>query len=162
MNLHVVVVHFPVALLTCYALLELGSVWSRLRTEFWTKVKALAITVGTFSSYASFLTGDAIEHDFPGQLVETHAFFAALTVGFFTLLTLMSLLRLLFLANQLPPVLQSIGRTSKTLLDGPIFAATIGLVSLFLITVTGALGGALAYGPDVDPIVKIVYHLFVQ
>jgi hypothetical protein len=31
---------------------------------------------------------------------------------------------------------------------------------MILVTIVGALGGALVYGPEVDPVVSVVYHLF--
>ena len=36
----------------------------------------------------------------------------------------------------------------------------IALVGIVVITITGALGGAIVYGPEVDPIVSVIYHLF--
>jgi hypothetical protein len=38
----------------------------------------------------------------------------------------------------------------------------LAIVGLILITVTGALGGILVYGPDVDPVAKLLYSLIVK
>lgn len=162
MNLHVVVVHFPIALLTCYALLELLGLPNVFRAEFWTKVKALAVVAGTLFSMAAYWTGSEISHDFPGKLTQVHAFYANSTVWFFSFLSLAYLLRVGHLLKKLPAFLQKAGETVSSVMEGPYLMALIGVASLFLVTVTGALGGALAYGPDIDPMVTIVYHWLIQ
>lgn len=40
------------------------------------------------------------------------------------------------------------------------FLPFLALIGLIAITMTGALGGAIVYGPNVDPVVKFVYSLF--
>lgn len=39
----------------------------------------------------------------------------------------------------------------------PMLTAFLGFVSL---VVTGSLGAAIVHGPEIDPIVSFVYHLF--
>ena len=162
MNFHVVVVHFPVALLTCYAALEMSGLFKMFRTEFWTKVKALCVVGGAFFSIVAFQTGEAIEHYFPGRLVETHAFFANNTIRLFTLLSLAYLLQIGYLLKKLPTWLQKTGAFMSNILKGQYLMAILGALGLFLLTVTGALGGALAHGPDIDPMVSIIYRTFVE
>ena len=40
------------------------------------------------------------------------------------------------------------------------FLWIFALVGLALITITGALGGAIAFGPNVDPVVYFIYNFF--
>jgi hypothetical protein len=44
----------------------------------------------------------------------------------------------------------------------PPVATLLALLGLAAVTVTGAMGGSLVYGPDVDPFVKILYGLLVK
>lgn len=57
MDIHPVTVHFPIALLTVYGLMEL--VWSkRLKKEqAWFYVKASFLILGVISAYAALSTG---------------------------------------------------------------------------------------------------------
>ncbi len=36
----------------------------------------------------------------------------------------------------------------------------LALIGIVGITITGTLGGAMVHGPEVDPFVSFVYHLF--
>lgn len=45
---------------------------------------------------------------------------------------------------------------------GTSFAYLTGAAGLLLITLTGALGGIIAYGPDIDPVASFVYRLLFR
>jgi len=47
------------------------------------------------------------------------------------------------------------------LIETPI-VYVLAIAGIIAITFTGALGAAIVYGSDVDPIVKIIYGLFFQ
>lgn len=50
---------------------------------------------------------------------------------------------------------------SEIVLSNPL-AIVLALLGLGALMITGALGGAITYGPDADPIVSIVYKIFVK
>ena len=50
----------------------------------------------------------------------------------------------------------------QTLLFKPWLLFLLGLAVLIAITITGSLGGALVYGPEIDPVVSFIYHLFFK
>lgn len=50
---------------------------------------------------------------------------------------------------------------SDVVLSNPLLVL-LSLLGLCSLMITGALGGAITYGTDADPIVSIVYKLFVK
>jgi|GEM_PF-3860881 len=44
----------------------------------------------------------------------------------------------------------------------PILLSLIALLGLVLLSITGALGGAISHGIDTDPVVRIVYDLIIK
>ena len=46
-----------------------------------------------------------------------------------------------------------------TFITLPFVSALASALGLVAVTITGALGGALVYGPDVDPFVSLIYRL---
>ena len=53
---------------------------------------------------------------------------------------------------------ETLGKIESLVLESFIVALA-ALAGLIAISITGALGGAIVYGPDVDPVVSLVYHL---
>lgn len=171
MNVHPLIVHFPVALLTVYALLELATRIPRLaRKAYLFHVKAAFLIIGSAGSVAAYLSGDAIENLFSGdpaaaRLVETHSHWAAATVAIF------GVLALCYAIGWLEKELDSRGASARAVgpasrlrmavLDTPL-APILALAGLACVTVTGALGGAIVYGPDVDPVVKAITSLVIR
>jgi len=52
-------------------------------------------------------------------------------------------------------------RIINATIESPLLAIP-ALIGLAAIVVTGALGAAIVYGPDIDPFVKIIYSLTGQ
>lgn len=169
MNIHPIAVHFPIALLTVYAILELLSGMSWLRNQPWkTGVKSFLLVVGTVFAFFTLSTGEGAEQTVTDRslhsLVETHAFFASASTYIFLGLALIYIFRTartrLWYVTKVPKVLRTIIDWYSRAFDRRWFIALVALVGLVAITVTGALGGAIVYGPDVDPIVKAIYNIF--
>lgn len=157
MNIHPALVHFPIALLSLYAVMELVRFGGFSKQEWWLRAKGLLVVLGTLSSYAATLSGGLAEemiergsglHD----LIEAHETAAGATMFFFTILAVV------YVASFVPTKYQSIIIRIRDSWLVPILAVA-GLVAVF---VTGALGGALVYGPEADPFVKVVYSLLIK
>ena len=58
MDLHPIIVHFPVALLTLYGIFELFSVRRIARKPYWFYVKAVLVIFGALGALAAWLTGE--------------------------------------------------------------------------------------------------------
>jgi hypothetical protein len=44
----------------------------------------------------------------------------------------------------------------------PMFRLPLALIGVLAITITGALGGVIAFGPDIDPAATFFYNLLVK
>lgn len=158
MNLHPILVHFPIALLTFYALFELVRVQKLLKEPAWFYVKAAFVIVGSLSSVATLLSGLAIKPQFQGSLsiahqVDVHSAFAFYASLLFGLIAFAYLVRLV--------KWKACVAFSDFMLKSRIIVP-LALIGLVLITITGALGGSIVYGPDIDPFVKFVYQTLIK
>lgn len=169
MNIHPLFVHFPIALLTIYSIVELLNGFSFWKKQQWIlPIKQFLLFVGVGSAFVTLQTGELAEHALNDKslesLVETHAFFASASTYIFLALALIYFFRFMSTAvwfeSRVPIFLKRIVTLYTKMFDHRViilFGAVLGLLS---IVITGALGGAIVYGPTVDPIVNIVYRLF--
>ncbi len=146
-DFHPIAVHFPVAFLTVYALAQLATLHPRVqKIAWWPPLVKFLLVVGTLGTVGAFVTGKLIELRMggdAGRLMETHGAF-----GFYTLVGSLAVTAATF-----HPRLRT--RVPEWLMHA--FAAVL----LTLVTITGALGGALAYGTEADPIVSVVYRFLI-
>jgi uncharacterized membrane protein len=167
MNVHPILVHFPIALLTVYALVELLRVPRLMKKTYLFYVKASFLLVGSAGSLGAYLSGNAIEDMFRSspsinRLVHIHSRWAIATVLIF------GILAFCYAVGWLEKELETRGASARMVgaasrlralvLDTPL-AAILALVGLVCVTVTGALGGAIVYGSDIDPVVKFITAL---
>ncbi|MDR3668373.1 MAG: DUF2231 domain-containing protein [Ignavibacteriaceae bacterium] len=87
---HPKLVHFPIAFLLVYLLLEIiGAIFKR---EFFSKTAHLFLLFGVLGALAAVLTGNQAENAFEGwnktthAILETHSTYANITLWFFTAL----------------------------------------------------------------------------
>lgn len=153
-------------MLVIYAAFEVLRFRALTRQSWYEPVKAVLLVVGVLSSFLALASGEAAE-ELIGEdsLVELHSGFAAASTWIFGGLLAAYLIRMLSASGislrleKLGPVWRMILALSRFLLKAPV-AVILALAGLAAITVTGALGGAIVYGPDIDPIVSFIYHLF--
>lgn len=174
MNIHPIVVHFPIALLTLYAICELIRFKKFTTRHYWFHVKAILIIAGLVSAQLALLTGEAVEHMFDKidagkkAIVPIHAFFAEATFSIFLILAIAYLS--LWIEYDAPKTLltkyprlvtpwKNLLKISKWIIETPASLA-LAFVGIVGVTITGALGGAMVHGPEVDPFVSFIYHLF--
>ena len=155
-----------------YAVFELIPV-KKLRENiswFWWKFGLLFF--GSISSWVAIYTGEmAAEIIGESQVAELHSAFGNATGWFFSILAVLYIISGIE-RGLLPHVISNWQKYSvtraiwkvllilkKLFLDTPL-VYIVALVGLALITITGALGGAVAFGPDVDPVVSFVYNFF--
>jgi uncharacterized membrane protein len=174
MNLHPIFVHFPIALLTIYALLEVfiplkvkvfkvckwqnTKLYALLVNPIWKHIKAFLVIFGAVTVIPTLLTGEVAEHKYVGEsnpqvffqsdlgkLIEAHGSAATVSVIIFSILALM--------------YLASYFEKTQKLFSSTYVRMVLSIVGLLCITITGALGGAISHGPDTDPVVTFVYNL---
>lgn len=174
MDLHPIIVHIPIAFLAIYAGLEILTCVPKLKnSSTFFSIKAFLLTVGFGATLVALASGENAEHlnrEFINKaLVETHSTYAALTSWVFGLLFVIYTTMIVSIhaeakmyvskiSSGLANLMQKVGDFFKTYYTLAILLAVVGLA---LVSITGALGGALVYGTDAkDPfIVFTVDHI---
>jgi len=168
MDVHPIVVHFPIALLTLYACMECLR-FERLQSLVaWFYIKLFLVLVGVGGSWFAFATGNYIAEKLgKTPLIETHAFFAVITVVIFTAIGAMYIIEWAE-RDQLLHI-RSGSFSQKVwfallhvfhIYNISTIRVVCALAGLVALTITGGLGGAIVYGSDIDPMVKIIHSLF--
>lgn len=176
MNIHPLFVHFPIGLLVVYSILELGGYFlSALRRNMWAfPVKAFLLFAGVLSAFAALITGGIAEEIIEetgsfSSIVEVHSSFAVATTVLYLVLAAAYLNRV-FDRNRWFDRIVVMNRffawgwnkkkyLAHLILDTWLLPV-LALLALITITITGALGAAIVYGPSADPFVSFIYHLF--
>lgn len=170
MDLHPILVHFPIALLTVYAVLEIVRVSRIMKTSWWLPLKNGLLIIGSAASVLAYLSGSFLEEQAEsfGEVsaeLEIHGTFAALTVACFGILAVarvVFLLRATPFASRLPePVRVALLGLVRVIIS-PSVSIPLAIFGLLLLTATGALGGAMVYGSEGDPIARFLYGIFVK
>lgn len=171
MNIHPLIVHFPIALLSVYAVLELLRIKILTRQPYWFYVKAVFLFLGSASSLVAFQTGELaaelLEGEESNKLIELHSTWAAITVLAFGVLAVGYFVAWVkpcgvpFLRNVLlGRIIWSFAVRIQTILTETFLVIVVALIGFISLLITGALGGIIVYGSDSDIITHFVYQLF--
>ncbi|MDP3963876.1 MAG: hypothetical protein Q8Q39_05270 [bacterium] len=130
-------------------------------SEAWFYVKAAFLILGILSAAVAYKTGELAAQELgimQDHIIQAHARWAKGTGLVFGVLAVAYAIRLLgymgfewFIPDFIRKGVFWFVRSFPT----PILA----LCGLAAITVTGALGGSIVYGPDFDPMISLVYRL---
>ena len=181
-NYHPLLVHFPVALLSLYAFAEIIRFKTVNNQPYWFYIKAVLVICGTLASYLAYATGDSAKYavlsgqdgfrhlvNDPRAVINMHENWANVTVIIFSALAggyLIAWLKTLNFERFMPgKFLGSIWKLLVNLEKAIIetkFVIILALAGLAAVTITGSLGGAIVYGPNADPFVKIIYGLLIK
>ena len=168
MNIHPIFVHFPIALLALYAILETIHFRKLIyKIEFF-YIKFFLLATGTIGAFFALATGDDAEklHRDVRSLVHVHSNFATITTIIFCILLAIYVfdwVNLVFGEKLEVSKYSKIWNLKKLIIHkifpGPviILLAILGLITLLI---TGALGGAIVYGVTGDPFTAFVYKIF--
>lgn len=182
MNLHPVVVHFPIAFLSCYAVFELIRFKKLLQQDWWFFVKAVALFAGEAGAALAILVSDQAQLAlFKGQVaspladpwktVSLHELWAHITLVVFGVLAFGYALSILrrwnlrrYLQNKawLAKLWDVYARMVEYWIVETPLAVLLALFGLVAVTVAGALGGSIVYGSNNDPLVHLIYTLFIH
>lgn len=144
MDIHPIIVHFPVALLTLYAVFELVRFRRVLEKPYWFYVKAVLAIFGSLASAAAYLTGPDAHG---AALVQMHGNFAFATLIVFGIIGFSYLFQW-FRPNKL-----------SSLIQRSYILIPLALLGLACVTITGGLGGAIVYGTHFDPFMAPIFKI---
>ncbi len=138
MDIHPLVIHYPIAFLTAYAIFELLRFRKLLDLPYWFYIKKILIIVGWVGSLVAALSGlNAASWTIQGpRLFVMHEIFALTTV------VLSTTSAIFYMKNE----------QSKLLILLAIFI-------LISITITAGLGGAMVKGTNFDPFLAPIFKL---
>lgn len=162
MDLHPLVVHFPVALLSLYAVAECLRFKRLLLESGWFVAKGVLLIIGSLTSFIALGTGEIAE-ELRGEsaLIEAHSAWATATAWIFGVLAVLYLITLIMRYKPewaLRIKVASIGAYAQRIV-AHWAVAIVALAGLAALTITGALGAALVHGPNIDPAVSVIYTM---
>ncbi len=174
MDFHPIIVHFPIALLTIYSLMELIRPKILQNNETWFYIKTIFIIIGTIGALFALTSGDIAAHQYTNNelepLIDTHEGFAGAATKLFFVMSITYILTFInrkykkyitrAYNGKLAKLWQILIKIKNIIHMTPIIYI-IAIAGLILITITGALGGALIYGPDTDPLIQLVHNIFL-
>lgn len=148
-NVHPLLVHFPIALLTIYSLLEIVPIKRIRKLPYWFYVKASFLIFGFISILPTILAGLIIEEQFTEQnkLVNLHSKFGELSA-------------LIYMVLATIYAYSWINKLQAKMPINSIFAGIIAVAGLISVLITGALGGTIVYGPNLDIFTSLIYKSF--
>ncbi|MDE2311722.1 MAG: hypothetical protein KGJ93_01350 [Patescibacteria group bacterium] len=178
MNLHPIFVHFPIALFTLYALLEFLRFNKIQNQPYFFYLKAFLVMTAGLGALASYATGDQ-----PAHIMRTtikadpalratlfwHENFAKLTVALIGLNAAAYFVAWLqreeFLRWPANSAWEKIWlwlvKIDNSVINSRWIVA-LAIAAFISVSVTGGLGGILAYGDKADPFFAYFYHLFIK
>ena len=172
-------VHFPIALLVTYSMLELVSIKFITRYPNWFFIKASFVIIGVLSAFPTLMTGDMLEElseskrIYDHNLVELHSSFAGATTIFYGAIALIYLIALIaneekvrnyitglkFMPSGWSNIFERTCQGCQIMVKHK-FLILLAFIGLILVTITGGLGGILSSGYGVDPFADFIYNLF--
>ena len=172
MNIHPILVHFPIALLSLYSILEILQLPIITRQSYYFFVKATLVIVGALATIPTLIAGDmakeAYKGSMPQNVIEIHATFAIIATIYFLIIALFYFVGWLrrtgfskFTNLGTSGFWYDIVWLEKTITEG-VFGIIVGLIGIALISTVGALGGLVAYGPDNDPVSALLYSIIMK
>lgn len=152
--LHPAMVHFPIGLLSLYALLEGVSIVPALASRLFT-AKLVLLFFGTVGAFVARYTGEHDEQYFVQKIAalklhEDLSLFVVIIFGF--LLGIYAIDILLRIKKMKANFL------TKFLVHQYV-KSFLAVAGFGILTIVGALGGSLVHGPEADPMVRFVTGL---
>lgn len=169
MNIHPVLVHFPITLLTFYAIFECFRIKKLMESREWFYIKSTFLFLGGLGALAAAATGDFGKHLYPAAraIIGMHENFAKLTIVIFGCLALIYMPKFIdelwgdyLRHSSYDSTWRSIMKIDEKMFVAPVLIP-LAIIGLFALIITGALGGSVVYGAASDPFTQIVNRLFV-
>lgn len=157
MNIHPIIVHFPIALLIVYAGIEIVSFFSQKRADKLMTTKLVCLWLGVAGSFAALSSGEGAEEIYgKSALIHTHEEFAEKAHMVYVALALF------YLAKTYVPMPWKQYRV-WTHTGTKMIVTLLAVVWIGLLTIVGALWWAISRGVGVwDPVTDRAVSTFVD
>lgn len=165
-NIHPIFVHFPIALLIVYSVIKIIPLKRWFPEVAWHDIERALLFVGVFGAFAALSTGETAEYLVQPnrQLVEAHSTFADISTWLYGALLLGEISAFINAHIGTPrfaiftkySVVAKLFTVLEKVFCNRTFSAVLALVALAAISMTGLLGGVLAYGLTADPFAATV------
>lgn len=167
MNVHPLLVHYPIAFFMTYAVFELLRFKKLTKQPYWFYVKAILVCLGVISAGAAIIAGKIIQPQFTQKtLVSIHEHVNESATAIFAIMAFCYIVAWIRNTphNAIPEKFQGFWNVALKIEDlvlhTPLLFGLV-IIGLLLITLGGTLGGIIVYGPKLDPITNFVYSLLV-
>lgn len=164
MNIHPIVVHFPIAFLFIWGLCEVLPVNKWFASINWVPIKNFLLIIGFLGGWVAQMTGEQAEHLIGrNSLVHTHSAFAQASMILFGIFAVEVII--LFIKAKYFNIYNTFGILAKIvdkcllLLQNKIVRGLIVFCALVAIFITGLLGGVMVHGTTADPLAPFVLRL---
>lgn len=170
-SLHPAIVHIPIGLLFLYSTLEVALLIFPSHRDKFAYGSYLMLMVGVIGALFALQSGEGLEHAqrFDHALVEVHSFVAGATTWVYGILAVA--LTILFVVQSQTyqralvayPLLGTLSKpfvVLSRLVSRQPWRVLLAIAGGILLLLTGALGGAIAHGPNADIVTSFVYGLF--
>lgn len=175
MNIHPIFVHFPIAFLVLYSCLEVAMLFPFIKDkEKWRSFLFFILGVGVLSAMVTLQTGEIAEHLLQVErgsslhsLIEAHSLFADLSVYIYLVLLFGYCVKWLerkniVFKNSFFVKVFAVLRKIADIIFSKVVLVSLALLGFVFLGITGALGGAITYGVDTDPVVNFVYNILLK
>ena len=161
-NLHPIIVHFPIALLTLYSAIKVLPVRRLLPRIAWRDAERVLLLFGVLGAFAALATGNTAERFLrpSREILDAHSTFAHIATLLYVLLlvgelTAMANARFALSWSAYPRV-KKIFLMLETILCHTIFSGILATIAFLALAITGLLGGVMVYGTSADPLAGLV------
>lgn len=164
-NIHPLLVHFPIALLFLYSVIKILPLQKWFPRVAWRDIERVLLLFGVLGAFAALATGDTAEHlVHPNRvLVDAHSTFATVATVIYCAL-LVGEVAAVFntykdrLSSSWAWLLTISGFIEKIICN-KVVACILALAGFVAISITGMLGGVIAYGLTADPVAPLILNV---
>lgn len=161
-NLHPIIVHFPIALLTVYAGLELLKSSFIEKLEYLFYIKGFMVIIGAIGSTFAIASGLYTYGGLPNDPISiAHSWWAYTTAFLFGTLAFVYAVEWYYRERK-NKNMNGVFKTVHKFLYRPDVLFMMALAGIISVTVTGALGGLMVHGPENDPMTKLLFEVFFK
>ncbi|MBI2673834.1 MAG: hypothetical protein HYX23_00960 [Candidatus Zambryskibacteria bacterium] len=159
MDLHPLVIHYPIAFLTTYVVFELVRIRKILALPYWFHIKMTLVVIGELGAIATVITAQfSTELRGGNMLVDRYKLFIIITALIFGMLAFAYVFKFTDPNSDQSGQSRALTTWFHFILK-PFVLIPLVITGLFFIIVSGGLFGATIYGTHFDPFLAPIFKL---